>query len=102
MKYLKTDIYPTEKTREWLLENTRTEIIDGKPVHYCARWMNLRLYFQTDNIRIYWNSKTVILQIKDNDPEEMKRSEFKEKYLKPAVLFFEDNFTRIHRHKGDA
>jgi hypothetical protein len=46
-------------------------------------------------VRIYWNKSKCTIQIKDDDPETLTRTQFREKYVNPAVLFFNADFTRV-------
>ena len=98
MELLKATIRPKPETEAWLENHTKliTSSKYKKPIRTCEYWINLKLYFGTDDIRIYWNRSSVSIQVRDEEPEHMKKSEFTEKYVKPAALYFSPDFSRVH------
>lgn len=96
IEYLKANIEPKAITKDWLEDHTKLVEKHGKTFRGCDYWINIKLYFQTDDIRIYWNKSKCTIQVRDDEPETMKKSEFTEQIAKPAALWFDINFTRVN------
>lgn len=96
IEYMKASIRPKEETIAWLECNTQVTRKHGKTFRGCDHWINVKLYFGTDDIRIYWNRTKCTMQVRDDEPETMKRSEFTERIVKPSAIWFNNDFTRVH------
>ncbi len=96
IEYMKASIKPDAETIAWLEDNTQVARKHNKNFRACDHWINVKLYFGTDDIRIYWNRMKCTMQVRDDEPETMKRSEFTERIAKPSALWFDMEFTRVH------
>ena len=86
-----------EKTKEWLMRVTRP--IEGyrKPMRCFGHYLNIKLLYDTNDVRIMKDGQgRILMQVEDYDVEVMEKSAFVEKVSKPATMYFNEDLTEVH------
>lgn len=102
MEYARTKISPNDNTRKWIEDHTTERRgLYKKPIRGFDKYENLKLYFQTDKIKVFKmiteddDEEKIGIQIDDDDPDILSRSEFKQKYVDPALIWFDVNCEHV-------